>query len=159
MPEQKTTNPLLSVITKSSDLILAICIIVILALMVIPLPTWTLDIFLTISISISLVVLMITMYIVKPLDLAVFPGLLLILTLFRLALNVASTRLILGQAYAGRVIEAFGTFVVKGNYIVGFIIFLVLVLINFLVIVKGSGRIADRLLTYIAYICSLSGRK
>ncbi len=143
MPEQKTTNPILSTITKSSDLFLAISIIVILALMIIPLPTWTLDIFLTISISISLVVLMITMYIVKPLDLAVFPGLLLILTLFRLALNVASTRLILGQAYAGRVIEAFGTFVVKGNYIVGFIIFLVLVLINFLVIVKGSGRIAE----------------
>ena len=143
MPEQKTTNPLLSAITKSSDFILAVSIIVILALMVIPLPTWTLDIFLTLSISVSLVVLMITMYIVKPLDLAVFPGLLLVLTLFRLALNVASTRLILGQAFAGRVIEAFGTFVVKGNYIVGFVIFLVLVLINFLVIVKGSGRIAE----------------
>ncbi len=143
MPEDRTTNPVLQAIIKSSDIILAISMILIITLMVIPLPTWTLDIFLTMSISFSLIVLMITMYIVRPLDLAVFPGILLILTLFRLSLNVASTRLILSQAYAGKVIQAFGTFVVKGNYVVGFIIFLILVIINFLVIVKGSGRIAE----------------
>ncbi len=143
MPEERPVNPVLTAIIRNSDVILAISVIVILTLMVIPLPTWTLDIFLTVSISLALVVLMITMYIVRPLDFAVFPGMLLILTLFRLALNIASTRLILGQAYAGKVIEAFGTFVVKGNYVVGFVIFLILVLINFLVIVKGSGRIAE----------------
>ena len=143
MPEERPVNPVLTAIIRNSDVILAISVIVILTLMVIPLPTWTLDVFLTVSISSALVVLMITMYIVRPLDFAVFPGMLLILTLFRLALNIASTRLILGQAYAGKVIEAFGTFVVKGNYVVGFVIFLILVLINFLVIVKGSGRIAE----------------
>ncbi len=143
MPEERPVNPVLTAIIRNSDVILAISVIVILTLMVIPLPTWTLDVFLTVSISSALVVLMITMYIVRPLDFAVFPGMLLILTLFRLSLNIASTRLILGQAYAGKVIEAFGTFVVKGNYVVGFVIFLILVLINFLVIVKGSGRIAE----------------
>jgi len=143
MPEERLTNPVLTAIIRNSDVILAISVIVIITLMVIPLPTWTLDVFLTMSISSALVVLMITMYIVRPLDLAVFPGMLLILTLFRLALNIASTRLILGQAYAGKVIQAFGTFVVKGNYVVGFVIFLILVLINFLVIVRGAGRIAE----------------
>ena len=143
MPEERPANPVLTAIIRNSDVILAISVIVIITLMVIPLPTWTLDVFLTMSISSALVVLMITMYIVRPLDLAVFPGMLLILTLFRLALNIASTRLILGQAYAGKVIEAFGTFVVKGNYVVGFVIFLILVIINFLVIVRGAGRIAE----------------
>ncbi len=143
MAEERHTNPVLSAITKNSDIILALSVVGILVLMVIPIPTWTLDIFLTLSISMALVVLMVTMYIVRPLDFAVFPGMLLILTLFRLALNVSSTRLILGQAFAGRVIEAFGSFVVKGNYVVGFVIFLILVLINFLVIVKGAGRIAE----------------
>ncbi|RKY89482.1 flagellar biosynthesis protein FlhA [candidate division KSB1 bacterium] len=140
---QNPTNPIYKALTQNSDIIIAIAVIVILVLMIIPLPTWTLDILLTMNITFAIVVLMVALYIVKPLDLAVFPGLLLILTLFRLALNVASTRLILGQAYAGKVIEAFGTYVVKGNYIVGFIIFLLLVIINFLVIVKGAGRIAE----------------
>jgi len=89
------------------------------------------------------VILMVSMYLTHPLELSVFPGLLLLLTIFRLGLNVASTRLILGEGYAGEVISAFGSFVVKGNYVVGFIIFIILVLIQFIVIVKGAGRIAE----------------
>ena len=80
---------------------------------------------------------------VKPLDLSVFPGMLLIVTLMRLALNVASTRLILGEAYAGEVINSFGNFVVQGNYVVGFIVFVILVIIQFVVITKGAGRISE----------------
>ena len=141
--DDTTSSRLFKAITKNSDVFLAIAVIGILILMLIPLPTWILDILLTFDITFSLVVLIVALYIVKPLDLAVFPGLLLILTLFRLSLNVASTRLILGEAYAGEVIESFGTYVTQGNYIVGFIIFIILVLINFLVIVKGAGRIAE----------------
>ena len=86
---------------------------------------------------------MVSLYITSPLELSVFPGLLLILTMFRLSLNVASTRLILGEGYAGEVINAFGSFVVKGNYVVGFVIFIILILIQFIVIVKGAGRISE----------------
>ena len=86
---------------------------------------------------------MVSIYLMNPLEFSVFPGLLLLLTLFRLSLNVASTRLILGEADAGKVIEAFGSFVVSGNYLVGFIIFVILVIIQFIVIVKGSGRISE----------------
>jgi len=140
---QAPSNPIYRALTQNSDLIIAIAVIGILILMIIPLPTWTLDVLLTLNITFAIVVLMVSLYIVKPLDIAVFPGLLLMLTLFRLALNVSSTRLILGQADAGRVIDAFGTYVVRGNYVVGFIVFLILVVINFLVIVKGAGRIAE----------------
>lgn len=140
---ETSQNPIYKALTQKSDIILSISVIGILTLMIIPLPTWILDVLLTFDIAISLVVLMVALYIVRPLDLAVFPGLLLILTLFRLSLNVASTRLILGQAYAGEVIQSFGSYVTQGNYIVGFIIFIILILINFLVIVKGAGRIAE----------------
>lgn len=140
---ETSQNPIYKALTQKGDIILAISVIGILTLMIIPLPTWILDILLTLDITISLVVLMVALYIVQPLDLAVFPGLLLILTLFRLSLNVASTRLILGDAYAGEVILSFGTYVTQGNYVVGFIIFIILILINFLVIVKGAGRIAE----------------
>lgn len=146
MQETKTVNPVnpvFSAITRNSDAVLSVSVILVLALMVVPLPSWLLDILLTLSISIALTTLMITTYITKPLELAVFPSILLMLTLFRLSLNVASTRLILSDAYAGRVIEAFGVWVVRGNYVVGFIIFIIIVIINFLVIVKGSGRIAE----------------
>jgi flagellar biosynthesis protein FlhA len=95
------------------------------------------------NIAIALLVLMMVMYVNEPLQFSVFPGLLLVLTLFRLGLNGASTRMILADGYAGKVIAAFGNFVVKGNYIVGLIILLILVLINFVVITKGSGRIAE----------------
>ncbi|MFW5955501.1 MAG: FHIPEP family type III secretion protein, partial [Rhodothermales bacterium] len=111
--------------------------------MVVPLPTFMLDMLLTANIAISLGVLLTAFYATRPLEFAIFPGLLLVTTLFRLSLNVASTRLILSQADAGSLISAFGQFVVAGNYVVGTIIFLVLVLINFIVITKGSGRIAE----------------
>lgn len=130
-------------LSTNGDALLAAVVILILALMVIPLPSFLLDVLLTLNITLSLVLLMVAMYITHPLELSVFPGLLLMLTIFRLSLNIASTRLILGEAYAGDVISAFGSFVVKGNYVVGFIIFLILVLVQFVVIVKGAGRIAE----------------
>ncbi|GAB4337264.1 MAG: flagellar biosynthesis protein FlhA [Calditrichia bacterium] len=128
---------------QSSDLLVAIGVIGILVLMIIPLPTMILDVLLALNISAALVLLMVSLYLTNPLELSVFPSLLLIMTLFRLSLNIASTRLILGEAYAGEIIRSFGSFVVKGNYVVGFIIFLILVIIQFVVIVKGAGRIAE----------------
>ena len=130
-------------ISRRADLVVGIGVIGILVLMVIPIPTFLLDLLLTLDIALAVVILLVAMYTEEPLTFSVFPGLLLVVTLFRLALNVASTRLILGQAYAGSVIQAFGGFVVSGNYVVGVVIFLILVLINFVVITKGSGRIAE----------------
>ncbi len=134
---------LLQRILKQSDVALAVGVIAILAIMLVPLPTGMLDLFLVLNITITLTVLMVSMYLNEPVEFSVFPGLLLVMTLYRLSLNIASTRLILGDAYAGKVIAAFGNFVVKGNYIVGFVIFLILVVIQFVVITKGAGRIAE----------------
>lgn len=133
----------MSNIQKNSDVILAFGILLMLGLMLIPLPTFMLDFFLAANITLSVLVLVIALYIKAPLDISVFPGLLLILTLFRLALNISSSRLILIDGYAGKVIESFGTFVIGGNYVVGFIIFIILVVIQFIVIVKGSMRISE----------------
>ena len=130
-------------ISNYTDIALVFGVIFILALMLIPLPTWALDFFLAINITSSMLVLILSLYIKKPLDLSIFPSLLLFLTLYRLALNISSTRLILLEANAGQIIQGFGTFVVGGNYVVGFIIFLILVIIQFVVIVKGSGRISE----------------
>jgi len=124
-------------------MLIASGIVLVLMVMVVPLPSFVLDMLLATNIAISLAVLLTAFYAVRPLDFAVFPGLLLMTTLFRLSLNVASTRLILSEGDAGALITAFGNFVVSGNYVVGAIIFLVLVLINFIVITKGSGRIAE----------------
>ncbi|MCD6162465.1 MAG: flagellar biosynthesis protein FlhA [candidate division Zixibacteria bacterium] len=139
----KTEKPMLAKFTEHSDIVLAVLVVAILGILILPVPPEFLDFMLALNITISLVILLVTMYITKPLDLSVFPGMLLIITLFRLSLNVASTRLILGQAYAGEVISSFGNFVVGGNYIVGFIIFCILVIIQFVVITKGAGRIAE----------------
>lgn len=128
---------------RNQDIILAVCVVLILAVLVIPIPTWVLDILLTINISLSIVVLLSTIYILQPVEFAVFPSLLLMLTLFRLSLNVASTRLILANANAGAVIDAFGTFVTSGSYIVGFVIFAIIVIIQFVVITRGAGRISE----------------
>jgi len=136
-------QPFLVKITRHSDIVLALMIVCIIGILVLPLPPTILDFLLAFNITLALVVLLVTMYIKQPLELSVFPGLLLILTLFRLSLNVASTRLILGSAYAGEVIESFGNFVVAGNYVVGFIVFAILVIIQFVVITKGAGRIAE----------------
>ncbi len=127
---------------------MALGVIGILMVMMIPLPTLLLDILLSFSITVSIIILLMSMYVLKPLDFSIFPSILLVVTLLRLSLNVASTRLILlhgneGATAAGHVIHAFGTFVVGGNYVVGLIVFTVLVLINFIVITKGSTRIAE----------------
>jgi len=128
---------------QRADIVLAFGVIGIVTVLVIPLPPSLLDFALAFNITFSLVVLLTTLYITRPLDLSVFPGMLLIITLMRLSLNVASTRLILGQAYAGEVINSFGNFVVQGNYVVGFIVFVILVVIQFVVITKGAGRISE----------------
>ena len=127
----------------NSEVVVAGSVIMVLFVMVVPLPTFMLDLLLATNIALSLGVLLTAFYARRPLDFAIFPGLLLITTLFRLSLNVASTRLILSQADAGALISSFGQIVVGGNYVVGSIIFLVLVVINFVVITKGSTRIAE----------------
>ncbi|MBW7997458.1 MAG: flagellar biosynthesis protein FlhA [Candidatus Glassbacteria bacterium] len=130
-------------ISKYSDVMLALGVVGILVVMIIPLPPVFMDMMLTLDISLGLLILIVVLFTTEPLELSVFPGLLLMATLFRLSLNVASTRLILSEGYAGRLIEAFGTFVVGGNYVVGIIIFSILVIINFVVLTKGAGRIAE----------------
>ena len=132
----------------ASGLGIPIAILALLAMMVIPLPPFLLDVFFTFNIALSLVVLMVTLYAKRPLDFAVFPTIILVATLFRLALNIASTRVILleghnGPQAAGHVIEAFGEFVIGGNYAVGLVVFAILVVINFVVITKGAGRVAE----------------
>ncbi|MBI5471716.1 MAG: flagellar biosynthesis protein FlhA [Ignavibacteriae bacterium] len=136
-------SSVIKMLSKNSDIVLAAGVILILAMMIIPLPAMVLDVLISANITLAILILTVSMYITHPLELSVFPGLLLILTIFRLSLNVASTRLILGEGYAGEVINAFGAFVVEGNYVVGFIIFIILVIIQFVVIVKGAGRIAE----------------
>ncbi len=128
---------------KAADIGLGAAVILILAVMLIPLPTFFMDVFLAMSILGGLVILFVSLFTLRPLEFAVFPTLLLLVTLFRLALNVATTRLILGRGYAGEIIQGFGSFVVSGNYVVGLIIFLILVIINFMVITKGATRIAE----------------
>ena len=123
-------------------------IILILSMMVLPLPPFVLDVFFTFNIAISVMVLLVAMYTMKPLDFSIFPTVLLVTTLLRLSLNVASTRIVLlnghnGPDAAGKVIEAFGHFLVGGNYAVGIVVFVILTLINFIVITKGAGRIAE----------------
>jgi flagellar biosynthesis protein FlhA len=135
-------------ITKNSDALMAMAVIGILLIMIIPMPPMALDLLLTLNISISLLILLVGMYILKPLEFSVFPSVLLLATLFRLSLNIASTRIILlngdqGIVAAGKVIKSFGSFVVGGNYLVGLIVFIILVVINFVVITKGAGRIAE----------------
>ncbi|MDQ6972401.1 MAG: FHIPEP family type III secretion protein, partial [Mariprofundaceae bacterium] len=133
---------------RNTDILLAVAVLGVLLIMMVPMPTWIMDIMLAANITIGIVILLTSIYVLKPLDFSVFPSLLLLTTLFRLALNVASTRLILlhgqeGPSAAGHVIEGFGQFVVGGNTVVGLILFLILVLINFIVITKGSTRIAE----------------
>jgi len=135
-------------IFKRGDIALALGVIAILVVLLLPMPTWLLDFSLAISITFSLVILMTVLFIQNPLELNTFPTLLLIATMLRLALNLASTRLILadghtGGAAAGQVIQAFGNFVVGGNYVIGIIVFGILVIVNFVVITKGAGRIAE----------------
>jgi flagellar biosynthesis protein FlhA len=131
-----------------SDILVAVGIILILIFMIVPIPAFMLDLSLTMSITLSILIILVSSYVRRPLDFSVFPSVLLIATLLRLSLNIASTRLILtrgelGTEAAGKVIKAFGEFVVSGNFVVGLIVFLILVIINFIVITKGAGRIAE----------------
>jgi len=128
---------------KYADVIIAVGIVAIVLMMVIPIPPGLLDFMLALNISLGILILLLTLNISDALELSVFPSLLLVATLFRLALNISSTRLILLEAYAGNIIEAFGNFVVRGNYVVGFIVFLILVIIQFIVITKGAERVAE----------------
>ncbi|RJQ55756.1 MAG: flagellar biosynthesis protein FlhA [Nitrospiraceae bacterium] len=133
---------------EREDVFIAVLSVSIIGVMILPLPSFFLDILLTLSISLSVTILITSIYIRKPLDFSVLPSVLLLATLYRLALNVASTRLILlkgneGVEAAGQVIKSFGNFVVGGNYAVGIVVFLILVIVNFVVITKGSGRIAE----------------
>ena len=133
----------LSNLLKNNDISLAIGLVFIVLMMVIPLPPAMLDILLTINISLSVIILLVCLYTKEPLDYSSFPTVLLIATLFRLGLNISSTRLILLYGEAGNVIHSFGEFVVGGNYVVGFVIFVILVLINFMVITGGATRVAE----------------
>ncbi len=131
-----------------ADLAPALALVGVVVIMVLPVPAWLLDLGLVLSIALSLTILVVALYVQEPLDFSAFPSVLLMATLARLALNVASTRLILlrgeeGAAAAGRIIETFGQFVVGGNYAVGFIVFIILVIINFVVITRGATRIAE----------------
>ncbi|MBD71552.1 flagellar biosynthesis protein FlhA [Candidatus Poribacteria bacterium] len=135
-------------ITRNSDFVLVFGVIGIILVMVIPLPAPVLDLLFAVNITISLVTLLVVLYMLQPVDFSVFPSLLLVLTMFRLSLNVASTRVILTKGHlgtdaAGKVIQSFAQFVVQGNYVVGFVVFFIILIIQFIVITKGSGRIAE----------------
>jgi flagellar biosynthesis protein FlhA len=148
MVSSKNKNTFGAAFSNSSDSIMVVGVVGILVVMIIPLPPFLLDFLLALNITFSIIVILMAMYTVKPLDFAIFPSVLLVATLFRLSLNVASTRLILlygneGGMAAGKVIKSFGSFVVGGNYVVGLVVFVILVVINFVVITKGSGRIAE----------------
>ncbi|TCS63469.1 flagellar biosynthesis protein FlhA [Varunaivibrio sulfuroxidans] len=149
-PQDGAQNSLLRIfnIFRHGDISMALAVVAILVIMILPMPTWLLDAGLAFSITFSVLILMTSLFIEKPLEFNTFPTILLLATMIRLALNLASTRLILangheGTAAAGRVIEAFGGFVMAGNFVIGIIVFAILVIVNFIVITKGSGRIAE----------------
>ena len=135
--------------TNNSDLMVAFGLLGILCVMIVPITPWILDLFIALTLALSVVILLVSVYSKKPLDFSTFPSVLLVMTLFRLSLNVASTRNILlrggtsGTNAAGQIIRSFGEFVVEGNYLVGIIVFIILVIINFMVITKGAGRVAE----------------
>ena len=137
------TTIMRSTVQRYSDIGVALLMVLIIIMMVVPLPTWLIDILLAMNITLGVVTLLVTFYVKRALDLSIFPTLLLISTLFRLSLNVSTTRLILLYGNAGELINAFGNFVVGGNYVVGIIMFLILVIIQMLVITKGAERVAE----------------
>ncbi|MDF1506571.1 flagellar biosynthesis protein FlhA [Robertmurraya sp. DFI.2.37] len=128
---------------RAKDLIVLLSVILIVAMLIIPFPTWLLSILLIVNISLALLILLISMNMSEPLQFSVFPSLLLLVTLFRLGLNVSTTRSILSKGDAGNVVETFGSFVVGGNIVVGLVVFIILVIINFIVITKGSERVSE----------------
>ncbi len=129
---------------KLMDNIVTVFVILAIFLIIIPLPTWLLDMLFVVNIALSLVILLITMYIKEPLEFSIFPSMLLITTIFRLGLNISSTRLILfQQGYAGQIVQAFGQFVMKGNALIGFIVFILITVVQMLVVTKGAERVAE----------------
>jgi flagellar biosynthesis protein FlhA len=128
---------------RHSDLIAAVAVVVVITMLVIPLPPPIIDLFITLNISVALAIVIATMYLARALDFSVFPSLLLLTTMFRLAINVSVTRLILSTGDAGSVVKAFGHFVVGGNVVIGLVIFLILVVIQFVVVTNGAGRVAE----------------
>lgn len=143
MAQAENTTTLSKQLLRSGEMSVVVIVVLVLIMFIIPLPSIALDFLITINICIAFVVILLTMNIHKGLELSVFPTLLLITTLFRLALNVSSARLILSEAQAGSVIHAFGTVMARGNPIVGFIMFIILTIIQFVVITKGSERVAE----------------
>ncbi|MFW6278806.1 MAG: flagellar biosynthesis protein FlhA [Bacillota bacterium] len=143
MQQEATTETQFAKITKNTDVIFALAVVGVIVMFIIPLPTLLMDLLLATNISFAMVVILVSIYIQEPLQVSVFPSLLLFATLYRLGLNVSTTRLILLQADAGRIIDSFGNFVVSGNYVVGFIIFLIIIIIQFVVITKGAERVAE----------------
>ena len=138
-----TSSGSVNALMKRADLIFTGGLFITVLLLIMPIPAFLLDTFLAMNIGLSLLVLLAIIYVKDPPEFSAFPTLLLALTLFRLALNISSTRQVLIHGYAGQVIDAFGHFVIQGNYIVGAVVFLILVVINFVVITKGAGRIAE----------------
>jgi flagellar biosynthesis protein FlhA len=142
------TNPLKAIFDRPQELSVALGVMVVMTVMVMPIPPFVLDILLSFSLTFAIIILLVSIFMLSPLDFSIFPSLLLIVTLLRLSLNVASTRIILlngsdGPDAAGQVIQSFGSFVVGGNYVVGTVIFIILVLINFIVITKGTVRTSE----------------
>lgn len=132
-----------SKVIKNLDIIVAVVVVLIVLMIIIPLPPVLLDTLIALNLAISLIIILLTMFTTEVLEFSVFPTMLLITTLFRLGLNLSATRLILGEAKAGSIIQAFGSFVVGKNYVIGFIIFIIIVIVQFLVITNGSGRISE----------------
>jgi flagellar biosynthesis protein FlhA len=135
--------PAMQRVLRQTDLIAAGAVVLVVAMMIVPLPPFLLDLFITLNISVALAILVTTLYLQRALDFAAFPSLLLLTTIFRLAINISVTRLILLEGDAGHVIRAFGEFVVGGNVVVGLVVFLILIIIQFVVITNGAGRVAE----------------
>ncbi len=136
-------NPILEKISERQDIILGVFVVSVIFMLILPLPTELVDTLIALNMSMAVILLMVTMYLSSPLEFSSFPAVLLITTLFRLALSISTTRLILLQGDAGRIVEAFGNFVVGGNLVVGLVIFLILTIVQFIVITKGAERVAE----------------
>ena len=133
----------LQLVTKRGDLLIALILIGVIFMMILPLPTLLVDVLIGFNMVVSVILLMMAVYMATPLEFAAFPSVLLITTIFRLALSITTTRLILLDADAGAIVETFGDFVVQGNLVVGLVIFLIITVVQFLVITKGAERVAE----------------
>ncbi|NMC54074.1 MAG: flagellar biosynthesis protein FlhA [Chloroflexi bacterium] len=145
MATNQFTAPLnnLKILARSKDMVMALSLVVIVALMLLPLPSFVLDLLIALNIAISIGIVLLTMFITQPLEFSVFPTVLLLVTLYRLGINIATSRLILLNGSAGKVVDTFGSLMVGGNYVVGIVIFLILMIIQFVVINNGAGRVAE----------------